>query len=124
MRPSNPVILNAVSAVTSQASAAQDSQFTCAASFQIVSSSGSNSGSMQIQFSNDPPYSCTTDSSGRLVPTNWSNLGSAATVTSGGLTSVQLPQSTYAGYRWLRALWTPSSGAGTITINAMTLGGS
>jgi hypothetical protein len=122
MRFNNPTIIAAASATAAQNSIALDASQVFAASFQIISSSGSNSGSLQIQFSNDPASGLSTDANGKLIPVNWSNLGSAATVTAGAIASVQIPQSSYAGYRWLRAVWTPSSGAGTITVNAVTLG--
>ena len=122
MRASNSAIINAVVATGTVNSTVLDATNVFCVSAQIVSSSGSNAGSLQLQFSNDLPSGLLTDSNGKLIPVNWSNLGSAATVTSGGLQNVQIPQSTYAGYRWLRAVWTPSSGAGTITVNAVTLG--
>lgn len=122
MRFINAAILNGANAGTSQNSLVIDASQIVSASFQIVSSSGSNAGSLQIQFSNDLSTGLATDSNGRLVPTNWSNLGSAVTVTGGGLQKVEIPQSSYAGYRWLRAVWTPSAGAGTITVTVFTLG--
>jgi hypothetical protein len=122
MRPSNPVIINALSATSSQNSVVLNASSIVAASFQIVSSSVSNAGSLQVEFSNDPVAGLSVDASGNPIPVNWSNLGTAATVTSGAVASVQVPQSSYAGYRWLRAVWTPNSGAGTITVNAFTIG--
>lgn len=119
MRPSNPTIINALAATSSQTSTLIDASFIISASFQVISSSGSNSGSLQVQYSDDP-ISVVNLNGG--APVNWKNLGTAATVTSGGIADVQLPQSTYAGYRWLQAVWTPSSGAGTITVNAFTIG--
>lgn len=120
MRPSNPQIILAANATTSQISEILDANQIVSASFQIVSSSGSNSGSLQVQFSNDPP-STLANVEGVPVPVNFSNLGTAATVTAGAIANVQIAQSSYAGYRYLRAVWTPSSGAGTITVNAFTI---
>lgn len=118
----NAKILNAADATATQHSLVIDASQVFSASFQITSSSGSNAGSLQVESSNDPANGLATDSAGNLIPVNWSSLGSAATVTSGATKQIDVPQSSYAGYRWLRVTWTPSAGAGTVTVNAVTLG--
>lgn len=122
MRQGNSAIISAASATATQNSIVLDASQVFSCSFQIISSSGSNAGSLQAQFSNDPPNGLLADANGRLIPLNWSSLGTAAMITSGGLQSIQISQSSYAGYRWLRVVWTPSAGAGTITVNSITLG--
>ena len=81
---------------------------------------GSSTGSLQLQVSNDPQQGLQVDSKGNFIPNNWSNLGSAVTVTTAG---VQLVPQTQVCYSWLRAVWTKNNGsAGTITVNIASQG--
>ena len=119
MRPSNPILMNALPATSSQTSVLLPTQFVVMASFQVISSNTGNAGTVQFQFSNDPDAVVNANGA---KPVNWSNLGSPITITAGALNSIQFPQSSYAGYKFIQAVWTPSSGAGTITINGFTIG--
>lgn len=124
MRSNNPTIMKAVPATSSANSSVIDSAFTISASFQVVSSNGGNAGTLQAQASNDPVSTLTSgiQNTGQATPVNWTNIGTAATVTAGAPAMISIPQSTYAGYRWLRVTWTPSSGVGTITVNCLLIG--
>jgi hypothetical protein len=125
MRPSNTTVIPAgTTATTSQTSKVLDAGFVISASFQINSTNNTNAGTLQVQASNDPVSTLTSGipNTGQPSPSNWVNIGSAATVTAGASAMVSIPSQTYAGYRWLRCVWTPTSGAGTITVNGYTLG--
>lgn len=71
-------------------------------------------GSLQIQ------VSCDEDSSedGRNVA-NWSNLGAAITISAAGTTAVNVPD---VGYTWARAVWTPASGTGALSLRFVAKG--
>ncbi len=124
MRPSNTIIISAASATTTQNSLILDAAFIVSASFQINSSNSGNAGTLQIQASNDLVNTLASGvpNTGQPAVVNWANLAASGTVVGGASTMVSVPQSSYAGYRWLRAVWTPSSGAGTITVNSFTIG--
>ncbi len=127
MRPNNPTIMNAVPATSSANSSVLDTAFTISASFQVISSNAGNAGTLQAQASNDPISTLTSGLLNTGQPSapnsmNWTNIGTAATVTAGAPAMISIPQSTYAGYRWLRVTWTPTSGAGTITVNCLLIG--
>lgn len=80
----------------------------------IVSSSGSNAGTLKLQGSNDPcAFGNVADD---FTPTNWVDIASATvTVASGAIGTFQVNPICYA---WLRVVWTPTGGAaGTITVN-------
>lgn len=85
------------------------------ASFQAsFGADGAAAGTLKVQASNDPcPYG---NQAKNFTPTNWTDVsGATATVTAGG--SVLIPLTTV-NYRWLRLVWTPTGGAGTLTVNA------
>ena len=94
-----------------------DAQQLITISFQAVFTDLAVGGTLKIQMSNDPcAYGNT---AGVFTPTNWTDIPNAtATVTAGlgGIVSLQ-----QVGYRWMRAIFTPSAGAGTcfVQFNAM-----
>jgi hypothetical protein len=113
----NNILLNAVSATSAQNSSAINIQFGYGVSFFIVSSSASNSGTLQIQCSNDTSEYL--GGQNAPAPINWINApgtNSSVTVASGANGICYITPSNYPGFRWLRVVWTPSSGAGTITV--------
>lgn len=115
--PANSIILNAVSATSTQNSAAISADRVLSCSFSITSSSASNSGTLQIQVSDDTFESL--GASNAPAPVNWFNApgsNAAPTVTSGAAALAYIVPNNYPGFRWLRAVWTPSSGVGTITV--------
>lgn len=83
---------------------------------QVITSAGAGiNGSLQLQVSNDQAPAGNMGNA--YVPTNWSNFGSAVTVNAAG---VQLIAAVDVCFRWLRAVFTDSSGgtsAATITVN-------
>lgn len=117
MNSINTTILKA-SDSTSQSSSVVDGLNVFSASFQASFSDGAAAGTLQVQASNDIPpsnYSVATFS-----PSNWTNVSNgSATVTAGASVLVSLPQTSY---RFMRVIWTPSAGSGTITCNVCALG--
>lgn len=70
---------------------------------------GAPVGSIQLQGSNDPGP----NASYTAAPVNWSNVGSPTAVSAAGVYLINMPD-TY--YNWVRAIYTPSSGTGTVAI--------
>jgi hypothetical protein len=71
-------------------------------------------GSLQLQVSNDQAPAGNLDND--WLPTNWSNFGTAVTVSAAG---VQLIAASDVCFRWLRAVYTDASSGtstGTITV--------
>lgn len=117
MKPNSSPYLNSVDASINQASPAIPIQQVFSISAQVIVT-GSSTGSLQFQVSNDTADLCTTDSKGNLVPTNWSNLGTAVTVGSAGITLIG---QTYVCNQFMRAVWTHNNGsAGTLTVQVNT----
>lgn len=72
-----------------------------------------NSGTLKLQGSNDfDPDSV--NIAGNYTPTNWSDI-TGATVTPAAAT-VAMIQKVETSYQWIRAVWTPTAGAGTFTV--------
>lgn len=90
-----------------------DSNQLISASFHAYFGDASANGTVKIQASNDPSpegYSALQD----FTPTNWVDIPNAtATITSGGAAIITIAQT---AYRWMRVVWTRSSG-GSTTIN-------
>ena len=111
--------LSAADASVNQAGSAIPIQQVYAVSAQIVTT-GTSTGSLQLQVSNDLASACTTDSNGNLVPANWANLGSAVTISAAGVLAVA---KTDVCHQFLRAVYTKNNGAsGLITVNLNTQG--
>ena len=70
---------------------------------------GAPVGSLQLQGSNDPGP----NASYTTAPTNWSNVGSPTAISAAGVFLINMPD-TY--YNWVRAVYTPTSGTGTVAI--------
>lgn len=95
-----------------------DANQLVSASFIASFGDATAAGTVKIQVSNDPPVG-----SSNLVkdftPTNWVDSGQSATITSGTSAALLIPNMSY---RWLRAVWTNSSGGSTlITVNMNAL---
>ncbi len=102
-----PFVAHASNATFS--SAALDSSYMFKVSAILHSSHSSAAGTLQLQGSNQPPSSA--------VPSQWSNLGSAAAVSGAGETLIAQQD---VAYRWLRWTYTDSSGAAStsqLTLN-------
>lgn len=83
-------------------------------------STGSATGTVNIQMSNDTPDMCTTDSNGNLQPVNWSNIPTTGTVviTAGSLTIIPVFQICAA---FIRSNYIKNNGsAGTISVDLQT----
>lgn len=91
----------------------------------IVGAGASTAGSLQLQYSNDPygTGAINVSPSGVVTGvTNWSNFGTAGTVSGAGVISLLFSAIPYAdiGFSWVRAVYTDSSsgtGLGKITVN-------
>lgn len=120
MRPNSITTISAADASTDKSGGVIDATKLLYVSAQCIST-GSSTGTVQLQFSNDQPKSAPVDPvTGLPVPTNWSNLGTAATITADSVTNVA-PTQICANY--LRAIYTHNNGStGTITVNLNTQG--
>jgi hypothetical protein len=116
MRNDNPIILNA-SASTSQTSAAIYTGFMLRISFQAVFT-GTPNGNIQIQVSDD------VGNQNNTPPTNWFNFNSAFTITSGAQQFMPSASPYYYEicHRWMRVVWTNTSGTGTIVVTGFAAG--
>jgi len=89
----------------------------------VVGAGASTAGSLQLQYSNDPVAGVNFNPNGTVTGvTNWSNFGTAASVSGAGVLSLLFSAIPYAdiGFSWVRAVYTDSSsgaGAGKITVN-------
>jgi hypothetical protein len=117
MRQNSEVVLSAVDATVSpQRSGVLDTSQVYALSAIIASSSGSNAGTLKLQGSND----ITGSQRNTFTPANWADVTAATvTVASGAVATFTV---TSLCYSWVRFVWTPTSGVGTITVTVNTQG--
>jgi hypothetical protein len=109
MRNLNVVNINAADASVDQNGTVVSGAQLFALSMQAVST-GSSTGTVKIQFSND-----VVDPTNVPVPTNWSDL-TGQSIAIGAAAVVSLPKFDVC-YAWLRAVYTHNNGsAGTITV--------
>jgi hypothetical protein len=119
MRPNSVSTISAADASVNQAGPAVPAQNLLYVAAQCVST-GSATGSVQLQTSNDQPKSLPVDANGNAIPVNWSNFGTAAAITAASVIEIAVGQ-VCANY--VRALYTKTNGsAGTITVNLNTQG--
>lgn len=104
-------LFNAQNAAGNLASSAIDGDQLISMSLQAIAT-GTIAGTIKLQFSNDAP-------SNLSGPTNWSDITSASVAVSGA--EVVAIMKTDISYRWIRATYTATSGAGNLTINVMSL---
>lgn len=106
MRQVNAVILSGVD-TSSQNGSQIDSNQLVQASFQAVFGDTSAVGTFLIQGSNDvAPLQISSPST--FVVTNWTNIPNAtAAISAGGSAMIVIPQM---AFRWIRAVYTSSSG--------------
>lgn len=118
MRSSDFLAMNAVSAAVDQVSNVIDAQMVVNMS-AIAIVTGTSTGTLNIQVSNDQPSSF--DTNGRPVITNWTvPTGITVSVTGAG-TFVIVPFEFC--YRWARVQFVHGNGAaGTITVNVKSNG--
>jgi hypothetical protein len=116
MRPNNATLMNAVSNTGTQTSLAIPIEFMMQGSFQASFTDGTAAGTLAIQVSDDP-YSLLP---GNEAPLNWSTLPNGSATISSGATTLIGTQ--LLSYKWLRAEWTSTGGAGTLTVNTLMQG--
>lgn len=113
MRNVNCVVLSA-NDTASHNGAAVDSNQLVSASFQAIFGDSSANGTVKIQASNDIYNARYNYPEGTFTPTNWVDIPSAtATVTSGASVIITI---TNMCYRWIRVVYTRSSGGSTTII--------
>lgn len=112
--------LNIVSAPSSASfngsSIIADQLIACSAQAVNV---GTGVGTVKLQASNDGP-GLRVDAKGNPLPTNWNDI-TGATVAVSGAGPFLIPKIDL-GYRYIRAVYTFTSGTGTISVNIATLG--
>lgn len=115
----SPIIAAGTSAAASFNSVAVDSSYLVASSLQAVVT-GTSTGTLTYQVSNDSPDMCTTSSTGALVPTNWTPLTSQ-TVSVTGAGNFLIPKFD-TSYRWMRIAYVATNAAaGTIRANMQSI---
>ncbi len=119
MRNVNCTILSD-SDTTSHNGTAVDSNQLVSASFQAIFGDVGANGTVKIQASNDTYNARYNYPEGTFAPTNWVDVPNAtATITSGSSGLITIANMSY---RWIRAVYTRSSGGSTtITVNMNAL---
>jgi hypothetical protein len=116
MRPSNPILMQALDASATVYSNAIPGDFILYGSAQAVFSSGTLGGAFKLQCSNDSVSNLPAGE----APQNWTDIpNTSQTVTSGATALIPSLQVTY---KWIRAAWVPSTGTGTITATGLFQG--
>lgn len=118
MKPNNPIMINAATNSSASSgirnSAAIDARLIFQGSIQGVFSDAAAAGTLILQGSNDPFE----ELPGGESPLNWVAIANAtATVASGAACNVAYIPYSSGSFRWIRAQWTRSGGAGTLTVN-------
>jgi hypothetical protein len=120
MRPNNQANMSALDASVNQSGLTIPADQVVAISAQAVVT-GLSTGTLNIQMSNDPDSACTTDSTGKLQPTNWSNIATVGTVTLSGAGVFNIPKFDVCA-KWLRGSYVKNNGsAGTVTVQIQTI---
>ena len=112
--PNGLIISGASDASGNTTSSAISTSQWVASTFMAYFSENTAAGTLQLQFSNDPPSGIPNND---FTPTNWMNVPGSqatATVSSGGSVVVYPPA--YFVCRWLRVVFTRSGGAGTFSV--------
>lgn len=120
MKNSNSQNMAALSAAADQPGITIDASQVLAASAQVVTT-GTSTGNLKFQFSNDTPAQCTTDSKGKLQPTNWTDIASQTVAVAGsGVVAILKFDCCY---QFLRTFFVhTNAAAGTITVEVNTKG--
>ena len=120
MRYTNKIVLNAVTNDGNKTSSAIDASQLFAASVIGVFSDGAAAGTIKIQGSNDTNEDSNLQSVRNFTPTNWVDIPSASGAVTAG--EVEVAVANPLCYRWIRATWTRTAGAGTIIFYLQTQG--
>ncbi len=112
MRTLNTKVVDAAANATGNSSAV-DAALFYSASVIGVFSDVATTGTLKVQASND--FTDAGNVADNFVPTNWVDIPLATVaVTAGGVVLVPMPLNF--SFRWLRAVWTRTAGAGTYTV--------
>lgn len=123
MRQSWEKIINAGNATTNPLNSTKiDTTQVYTLSLVMTSSNGANAGTVKLQGSND--ICQFSNQAANFTPTTWVDIPStlvdgSGTVAAGATVTLVVKVLNYA---WVRAVWTPSAGAGTITATVNTQG--
>jgi hypothetical protein len=123
MRQSWELLIDAGNAATSPLNSGKiDARQVYSLSLIMTSTNGANAGTVKLQGSND--ICAFGNIASAFTPTTWvdipaSLIDGSGTVAAGGAVTLSIKQLCYA---WVRAVWTPSAGAGTITAIVNTQG--
>lgn len=120
MKNSNSRNMDALDASKDEAGITIDASQVVAASAQVIVT-GTSTGNLKFQFSNDTSVQCTTDAKGKLQPTNWTDIASQ-TVAVAGAGVVAIPKFDCC-YQFLRTFFVQTNAqSGTITVEVNTKG--
>jgi hypothetical protein len=120
MRTINETLLAAADGTTSPSSAALCLGNMAGFSIQAIVT-GTLAGTLILQASNDVGTTINGITADPASLTNWTPItGSSQSISGAG--TVMYNTDEYAFYRWVRAVYTNSSGTGTLTINANAKG--
>lgn len=108
MRTNVDIVFSAQTQATAN-SAAFDTSSVVAISLQMTFTDGAAAGTVKLQASND-----------NTNPTVWSDVASQTATVAAGAT-VLIPKFDIS-YQWMRAVWTSTGGAGTMTAKVKTVG--
>lgn len=121
MRPNTKTNIATISAAIDQLGLTIDAQFIMTLSAQAIVT-GSSTGTLNIQASNDPLDGLAVNSKGQPIPVTWTNIATVGTVTLSAAGNFLIPKFDVA-YRWLRCSYVHNNGAaGTVTVNVTTQG--
>lgn len=119
MRPNNNQNIVSADASVNENGLTLPAQNILYVSAQCIST-GTSTGTVNIQMSNDPPENCIASSTGQLQPTNWTNIPTVGTVaiTAASVTIIPVFQ---VCAQFIRAQYVKNNAeAGTITVNLQT----
>lgn len=120
MKPNCSINIASSSAAVDQLGSQIDAQFLIHASAQAVIT-GTSTGTLNLQGSNDPQGSLAVGSTGQSVAVNWNNI-SGATVAIAGAGSYIIPKVDVC-YRWIRLSYVHNNAAaGTVIATLNTHG--
>lgn len=118
MRMLNDQVFTAADLSINEVSSAVDASYIIWVSLQLVAAGSSPVGTIKLQASNDMIQAANLAS--LTTPTNWNDIPNT-TVNVSGNGSYVIPK-TEISYQWIRAVWTATSGTGTITANLKSVG--
>lgn len=119
MRVLSEPLLTAADASVSQNSLPLLLEFAMTLSIQAVFT-GAPAGTIKLQGSVDRPQADASFATATFVPTNWNDIIASPIVVSGA--GIQTYAYQIAAFTYVRAVWTPTSGTGSLSIVGYTKG--